>query len=176
MTSSQTTTTCSAAAVKTGSTSSDSKLLEDEIGEEVRVIMRPKRPPRPKSEVFLDRAQKRRSKRFSAFGVSQALNKFDTSCLLASNAAVSLIVVGKHNQSHDRRRTTVKSVPIVACSQLPFHAFLLSSTCCKQRGVFPPFFLALIRHILGLSDFRLPCLALLPTLVKSSQVCVPSIH
>ena len=46
--------------------------------EEVRrgvILRRPKgkapRPPRPKSEVFLDQAAKRRSKRYSAFGVSQ---------------------------------------------------------------------------------------------------------
>ncbi len=68
-----TTSATAAAAVGRGfSTSSDSKLLEDEIGEEVRVILRPRRPPRPKSEVFLDAAQKRRSKRYSAFGVSHA--------------------------------------------------------------------------------------------------------
>ena len=47
--------------------------------EEVRrgvILRRPKgkapRPPRPKSEVFLDQAAKRRSKRYSAFGVSQS--------------------------------------------------------------------------------------------------------
>lgn len=54
------------------SVSSDSKLLDDDIREETRVIMRPKKPPRPKSEVFLnkhDRDNPRR-KRFSAFGVS----------------------------------------------------------------------------------------------------------
>ena len=68
MKTSQTTTTCSV--TRQLSTSSDSKLLEDEINEEVRVILRPKRPPRPKSEVFLDQASKRRSKRYSAFGVS----------------------------------------------------------------------------------------------------------
>jgi hypothetical protein len=54
------------------SVSSDSKLLDDDIREETRVIMRPKKPPRPKSEVFInkhDRDNPRR-KRFSAFGVS----------------------------------------------------------------------------------------------------------
>ena len=53
------------------SVSSDSKLLDDDIREETRVIMRPKKPPRPKSEVFInkhDRDNPRR-KRFSAFGV-----------------------------------------------------------------------------------------------------------
>lgn len=55
------------------SVSSDSKLLDDDIREETRVIMRPKKPPRPKSEVFInkhDRDNPRR-KRFSAFGVSR---------------------------------------------------------------------------------------------------------
>ena len=53
------------------SVSSDSRLLEDEIKQEVKVILRPKKPPRPQSEVFLDQVDKRRStKRYSAFGVS----------------------------------------------------------------------------------------------------------
>ena len=69
MTNSATTTTCGVG--RGVSTLSDSKLLEDEINEEVRVILRPRKPPRPKSEVFLDQAAKRRSKRYSAFGVSK---------------------------------------------------------------------------------------------------------
>ena len=61
------------------SVASDTKLLEEEIGCEMRAILRPKRPPRPQSEAFLDRvadgskgskANNRRSKRYSAFGVS----------------------------------------------------------------------------------------------------------
>lgn len=53
------------------SVSSDSKLLDDDIREETRVIMRPKKPPRPKSEVFLNKPDLYpRRKRFSAFGVS----------------------------------------------------------------------------------------------------------
>ena len=53
------------------SVSSDSKLLDDDIREEARVIMRPKKPPRPKSEVFLNKHDPHpRRKRFSAFGVS----------------------------------------------------------------------------------------------------------
>lgn len=53
------------------SVSSDSKLLDDDIREETRVIMRPKKPPRPKSEVFLNKHDPHpRRKRFSAFGVS----------------------------------------------------------------------------------------------------------
>ena len=62
------------------SVASDTKLLEDEIGCEMRAILRPKRPPRPQSEAFLDRVadgsktskgdNRRRSKRYSAFGVS----------------------------------------------------------------------------------------------------------
>ena len=61
------------------SVASDTKLLEEEIGCEMRAILRPKRPPRPQSEAFLDRVadgskgskgNNRRSKRYSAFGVS----------------------------------------------------------------------------------------------------------
>lgn len=55
------------------SVSSDSKLLDEGAREDARVVMRPKRPPRPKSEAFLgphDHSN-RRTKRFSAFGVSK---------------------------------------------------------------------------------------------------------
>lgn len=51
------------------SVSSDSKLLDEDICEETRVILRPKKPPRPKSEVFLNQPNHRRTKRYSAFGV-----------------------------------------------------------------------------------------------------------
>ena len=63
------------------SVASDTRLLEEEIGCEMRAILRPKRPPRPQSEAFLDRVaagskengskgdNRRRSKRYSAFGV-----------------------------------------------------------------------------------------------------------
>ncbi|PSN32057.1 hypothetical protein C0J52_26670 [Blattella germanica] len=51
------------------SVSSDSKLLDEDIREEARVILRPKKPPRPKSEVFLNKDQQRRTKRYSAFGI-----------------------------------------------------------------------------------------------------------
>lgn len=57
------------------SVSSDSKLLDEDICEETRVILRPKKPPRPKSEVFLNKDQqqhRRRTKRYSAFGVSKS--------------------------------------------------------------------------------------------------------
>ncbi|KAK0172908.1 hypothetical protein PV328_006173 [Microctonus aethiopoides] len=58
------------------SVSSDSKLLDEDIREEARVILRPRRPPRPKSEVFLgpDPAP-RRTKRFSAFGGDSPFGK-----------------------------------------------------------------------------------------------------
>ncbi|XP_045136500.1 cyclin-dependent kinase 14-like isoform X4 [Portunus trituberculatus] len=49
------------------SVSSDSKLLDEDLRSEQKVIMRPKKPPRPKSEVYLCK-DTRKSKRFSAFG------------------------------------------------------------------------------------------------------------
>lgn len=59
------------------SVSSDSKLLDEDIREETRVILRPKKPPRPKSEVLLNQGNDhRRMKRFSAFGVSSKHNYF----------------------------------------------------------------------------------------------------
>lgn len=46
-------------------------MLDDDIREETKVIMRPKKPPRPKSEAFLNKQDPHpRRKRFSAFGVS----------------------------------------------------------------------------------------------------------
>ncbi|CAD7003091.1 unnamed protein product [Ceratitis capitata] len=60
------------------SVSSDSKLLDDDIREETRVIMRPKKPPRPKSEVFLNKQDPHpRRKRFSAFGGDSPFGKSD---------------------------------------------------------------------------------------------------
>lgn len=69
------------------SVSSDSKLLDDDIREETRVIMRPKKPPRPKSEVFLNKHSDNnpRRKRFSAFGVSQ----LNFACLQHTNGITS---------------------------------------------------------------------------------------
>ena len=69
------------------SVSSDSRLLEDEIKQEVKVILRPKKPPRPQSEVFLDQVDKRRTKRYSAFGVSwekeaHTVWKFQNFCII----------------------------------------------------------------------------------------------
>lgn len=59
------------------SVSSDSKLLDEDIREETRVILRPKKPPRPKSEVLLNQgSDHRRMKRFSAFGVNIILNLY----------------------------------------------------------------------------------------------------
>lgn len=59
------------------SVSSDSKLLDEDICEETRVILRPKKPPRPKSEVFLNQPNHRRTKRYSAFGVCTIIQKFN---------------------------------------------------------------------------------------------------
>ncbi|XP_023248092.1 cyclin-dependent kinase 14 [Copidosoma floridanum] len=58
------------------SVSSDSKLLDEDIREEAKVILRPRRPPRPKSEVFLGpNPPLRRTKRFSAFGGDSPFGK-----------------------------------------------------------------------------------------------------
>ena len=42
-----------------------------------QVIMRPKKPPRPKSEVFLDREDGPRRKRLSAFGGDSPYGRLD---------------------------------------------------------------------------------------------------
>ncbi|KAL1450630.1 hypothetical protein WDU94_002972 [Cyamophila willieti] len=68
------------------SVSSDSKLLDADIAEETRVMLRARKPPRPKSEVFLNKyatppssqsSTNRRTKRFSAFGGDSPFGKAD---------------------------------------------------------------------------------------------------
>jgi len=69
MTASATTAVCTSA----GASASHRLAEECAAEEETRVVLRAKRPPpRPKSEVFLDRRDRdgRRTKRYSAFGVS----------------------------------------------------------------------------------------------------------
>ena len=54
------------------------RLLDEEIKKEMnQVIMRPKKPPRPKSEVFLDREDGPRRKRLSAFGGDSPYGRLD---------------------------------------------------------------------------------------------------
>lgn len=68
--------------------------MDDDIREETRVVMRPRRPPRPKSEMFLEQNPVcRRTKRFSAFGVSIQAN------ILIFNEAFELIT--KYNNLHN---------------------------------------------------------------------------
>ncbi|CAG9089186.1 unnamed protein product [Plutella xylostella] len=58
------------------SVSSDSKLLDEGAREDARVVLRPRRPPRPKSEAFLGpENSNRRTKRFSAFGGDSPFGK-----------------------------------------------------------------------------------------------------
>ena len=61
------------------SVSSDSRLLDQEIKAEIvsSVIKRPGRPQRPKSELFLDRDNRSRSKRYSAFGGNSPYGKLE---------------------------------------------------------------------------------------------------
>ena len=53
------------------SASSDSRLLDEQGRAEAKVVLRHKRPPRPKSECLLSQ-DSRVTKRYSAFGVSAA--------------------------------------------------------------------------------------------------------
>ena len=52
------------------SASSDSRLLDEQGRDETKVVLRHRRPPRPKSECLLSQ-DSRVSKRYSAFGVSR---------------------------------------------------------------------------------------------------------
>lgn len=118
------------------SVSSDSKLLDDDIREEMKyhshVVMRPKKPPRPKSEVFLNKQDPHpRRKRFSAFGVSRVnwkatVNAFATHSINFNQFMHSLcltvlycwsfdIFLHIHTHTHTRVRNSHTQLRINRC-------------------------------------------------------------
>ena len=91
------------------SVSSDSRLLEDEIKQEVKVILRPKKPPRPQSEVFLDQVDKRRTKRYSAFGVSRVLHTVHKSRICVQKSRLHLKLNEEGRRPAERNSEIPKS-------------------------------------------------------------------
>uniref|UniRef100_A0A0A9Y8F5 cyclin-dependent kinase n=2 Tax=Lygus hesperus TaxID=30085 RepID=A0A0A9Y8F5_LYGHE len=108
------------------SVSSDSKLLDEDIHEETRVILRPKKPPRPKSEVFLnnkDNAQaKRRTKRFSAFGGDSPFGKSEAYIKLEQLGEGSYATVFKGFSNLTNQKVALKEIRLQEEEGAPFTA------------------------------------------------------
>lgn len=105
------------------SVSSDSKLLDDDIREETRVIMRPKKPPRPKSEVFLNKQDPHpRRKRFSAFGGDSPFGKSDAYIKLEQLGEGSYATVYKGFSNLTHQRVALKEIRLQEEEGAPFTA------------------------------------------------------
>ncbi|XP_024081538.1 cyclin-dependent kinase 14 isoform X2 [Cimex lectularius] len=108
------------------SVSSDSKLLDEDINEETRVILRPKKPPRPKSEVFLcnkDQQQsRRRTKRFSAFGGDSPFGKSDAYVKLEQLGEGSYATVFKGYSNLTKQIVALKEIRLQEEEGAPFTA------------------------------------------------------
>uniref|UniRef100_A0A1L8DKM5 cyclin-dependent kinase n=1 Tax=Nyssomyia neivai TaxID=330878 RepID=A0A1L8DKM5_9DIPT len=105
------------------SVSSDSKLLDDDIREETRVIMRPKKPPRPKSEVFLNKQDPHpRRKRFSAFGGDSPFGKSDAYIKLEQLGEGSYATVYKGFSNLTNQVVALKEIRLQEEEGAPFTA------------------------------------------------------
>jgi len=111
---------------------SDTKLLEDEIGCEMRAILRPKRPPRPQSEAFLDRVadgsktskgdNRRRSKRYSAFGGDSPYGKLEAYIKLEQLGEGSYATVFKGYSNLTKQVVALKEIRLQEEEGAPFTA------------------------------------------------------
>ncbi|XP_055537304.1 cyclin-dependent kinase 14 isoform X1 [Wyeomyia smithii] len=105
------------------SVSSDSKLLDDDIREETRVIMRPKKPPRPKSEVFLNKHDPHpRRKRFSAFGGDSPFGKSEAYIKLEQLGEGSYATVFKGYSNLTNQVVALKEIRLQEEEGAPFTA------------------------------------------------------
>lgn len=108
------------------SVSSDSKLLDEDIREEARVILRPKKPPRPKSEVFLNKQaqdpNRRRTKRFSAFGGDSPFGKSDAYVKLEQLGEGSYATVFKGFSNLTNQVVALKEIRLQEEEGAPFTA------------------------------------------------------
>ncbi|XP_022913440.1 cyclin-dependent kinase 5 homolog isoform X3 [Onthophagus taurus] len=105
------------------SVSSDSKLLDDDIREETRVIMRPKKPPRPKSEVLLNQGgDHRRMKRFSAFGGDSPYGKSEAYIKLEQLGEGSYATVYKGYSTLKNQVVALKEIRLQEEEGAPFTA------------------------------------------------------
>lgn len=114
------------------SVASDTKLLDDEIGCEMRAILRPKRPPRPQSEAFLDRVadgsktskgdNRRRSKRYSAFGGDSPYGKLEAYIKLEQLGEGSYATVFKGYSNLTKQVVALKEIRLQEEEGAPFTA------------------------------------------------------
>ncbi|XP_063698670.1 cyclin-dependent kinase 14 [Culicoides brevitarsis] len=105
------------------SVSSDSKLLDEDIREETRVIMRPKKPPRPKSEVFLNKHEMNpRRKRFSAFGGDSPFGKSEAYIKLEQLGEGSYATVFKGYSNLTNQVVALKEIRLQEEEGAPFTA------------------------------------------------------
>ncbi|XP_026762837.1 cyclin-dependent kinase 14 isoform X1 [Galleria mellonella] len=106
------------------SVSSDSKLLDEGAREDARVVMRPKRPPRPKSEAFLgphDHSN-RRTKRFSAFGGDSPFGKSEAYIKLEQLGEGSYATVYKGYSNLTQQVVALKEIRLQEDEGAPFTA------------------------------------------------------
>ncbi|XP_065212065.1 cyclin-dependent kinase 14 isoform X2 [Planococcus citri] len=105
------------------SVSSDSKLLDEDICEETRVILRPKKPSRPKSEVFLMKdSNQRRTKRYSAFGGDSPFGKSEAYIKLDQLGEGSYATVYKGYSNLTNRIVALKEIRLQEEEGAPFTA------------------------------------------------------
>ena len=106
------------------SVSSDSRLLDEEIKKEMNaVILRPKKPPRPKSEVFLDKDDDtHKSKRYSAFGGNSPYGKLDAYIKLEQLGEGSYATVFKGFSNLTKQVVALKEIRLQEEEGTPFTA------------------------------------------------------
>uniref|UniRef100_A0A8D9DWS4 cyclin-dependent kinase n=1 Tax=Cacopsylla melanoneura TaxID=428564 RepID=A0A8D9DWS4_9HEMI len=113
------------------SISSDSKLLDADIAEETRVMLRARKPPRPKSEVFLNKyatppssqsTANRRTKRFSAFGGDSPFGKADAYIKLDQLGEGSYATVFKGYSNLTNQVVALKEIRLQEEEGAPFTA------------------------------------------------------
>ncbi|ENN73618.1 hypothetical protein YQE_09865, partial [Dendroctonus ponderosae] len=106
------------------SVSSDSKLLDDDIREETKVILRPRKPPRPKSEVLLNQqgGDNRRTKRYSAFGGDSPFGKSEAYVKLEQLGEGSYATVYKGFSNLQNQVVALKEIRLQEEEGAPFTA------------------------------------------------------
>ncbi|CAG9818523.1 unnamed protein product [Phaedon cochleariae] len=109
------------------SVSSDSKLLDDDIREETKVILRPRKPPRPKSEVLLNQGHAaehlhRRTKRYSAFGGDSPFGKSEAYIKLEQLGEGSYATVYKGFSNLQNQVVALKEIRLQEEEGAPFTA------------------------------------------------------
>ncbi|XP_030759801.1 cyclin-dependent kinase 14 [Sitophilus oryzae] len=106
------------------SVSSDSKLLDEDIREETKVILRPRKPPRPKSEVLLNQqgSDNRRTKRYSAFGGDSPFGKSEAYIKLEQLGEGSYATVYKGFSNLQNQVVALKEIRLQEEEGAPFTA------------------------------------------------------